>query len=112
MPRPRKKDLRRPLRPTFLREWRKKRGLSLDELAERVGITYTTLSSIERGVRPYHQDLLELLADELETDPGSLLTRDPAKTSPIWTVWAQATPEERALIVDIAEVIVGRSSPK
>ena len=49
---------------TYIREWRKHCGLSLEKLAAQVGVTHGNLSRIERGLRPYNQALLESIASE------------------------------------------------
>jgi transcriptional regulator with XRE-family HTH domain len=49
----------------FIKAWRKYRGLTLKELAARVGertsglFTHASLSRIERGTLPYSQPVLE-----------------------------------------------------
>jgi len=62
----------------FLRQWRKHRGLSQERLAERIGTTKSRISELETGRERYNQDVLEMLADALECEPGDLLMRDPA----------------------------------
>jgi transcriptional regulator with XRE-family HTH domain len=94
------------LRPIFLRQWREYRGLTLEQLAESIGATHATLSRIERGKQPYSQAILEALADRLSTDVASLLMRDPADPNAIWSIWDQAKPGERRMIMDIARTIV------
>ena len=69
-------------RPTFIRQWRLHRNLTLEQTAELVSetihTTHATLSRIERGMSPYSQGLLERLAEVFRTDPASLLSLDPA----------------------------------
>jgi transcriptional regulator with XRE-family HTH domain len=101
-PRPKKPKYR----PTFIRQWREKRSLTLEQLAERVGITHASLSRIERGLQPYGQKLLEKIAEELQTDPASLIVRNPTDPEGIWTIWEQAKAGERRMIVDIAKTVV------
>lgn len=86
---------------TFIRQWRRHRRLSLVQLAERVGISHGQLSKVERDKRPYSQPLLEKLAEELGTDPASLLMRDPTDPEGIWSIWEQvpATERPRALTI-------------
>lgn len=77
------------LQPTYIREWRKYRGLSQDRLVERVreqllGFSKSTLSRVETGKQPYTQPILEALADALNCAPADLLMRDPS--SPIWSI--------------------------
>lgn len=96
-------------RPTYIRQWREHRGLSLKRLADRLpadaegrpAISDVSLSRIERGLQPYSQPILELLAEALGTDPASLLMRDPMQPDAIWTIWDQLKPEQRkqALVV-------------
>lgn len=76
-------------------------------LAERIGITHASLSRIERGLQPYNQNLLELLAAELKTNPASLLMRDPDdQEGMFWSIWDRAKPAERLLILKLAKTIL------
>jgi transcriptional regulator with XRE-family HTH domain len=86
--------------------WREYRGFSLERLASRVGITHASLSRIERGLQPYSQPLLEGLAENLQTDPASLLTRNPLDPEGIWSIWDKAKPAERAQIVRLARALL------
>lgn len=63
--------------PHFLRQWRKKAGLSQEAAADRVGIDRTTLSKIESGKVPYNQDLLERLAFAYGCEPADLIAINP-----------------------------------
>jgi len=97
---------------TFIRQWRESKSMTLEALAERVGhkiggMTHASLSRIERGLQPYSQRILEAIADELTGgDVASLLMRDPSDPNAIWSIWDQAKPGERKMIVDIARTIV------
>lgn len=97
---------RRELRRTFIREWRNHRGLSLEALAERIGITHASLSRIETRKQPYSQPILEALAAELQTDPASLLMRDPSDPEGMWSIWDQAKHGEKRAIVEHAKIIL------
>lgn len=72
---------------TYIREWRKHRGLTLDRLASRIPMTHGNLSKIERGLLPYNQPMLEAIAVALSTDVPSLLIRNPTDPEGIWSVW-------------------------
>lgn len=61
----------------FIKEWREFRGLSQEELAERIDSTKTSISRIESLETGYTQDTLEAIADALGTHPANLLTRLP-----------------------------------
>lgn len=90
---------------TFIRQWRQFRGLTLEQLAARVGVTHGNLSRVERGLRRYNQELLEALADALTTDPASLLMRDPSDPEGIWSVWETVPPEERVRAIEVLRAL-------
>ncbi len=64
-------------RPNFFQQWRAHRGLAQEHLAKRLDTTVASVSRIETGRQPYTRDYLAALASALQTDPVSLLTRDP-----------------------------------
>lgn len=97
-------------RKTFLREWRESCGLNLERAAARFEMSGAQLSRIERGLSPYNQDFLELAAEAYGTDVASLLMRDPTDDDAIWSLWDQAKPGERSLIVDIAKRVLRTGS--
>lgn len=101
-PRPKRTVFRR----TFIRQWREYRGKTLEQLAEATGITHASLSRIERGLQPYSQAILEAIAEALMTDVPSLLMRDPSDPDGMWSIWDQAKPGERQMIVEVAKTIV------
>lgn len=101
---------KRRFRRTFIREWRQFRNLTLEQLADRVEMTASHLSMLERGQRGYGQDTLEAIANALQTDAASLLVRNPADPEAIWSVWEQAKPGERRQIVEIAKTLIRTGS--
>ena len=82
-------------KPTYLKAWREFRGLTqrqlverLDEIASgapadephlRVPLTTASISRIENGEQPYTQAAIEAFAAALDTDPASVIGRDPTK---------------------------------
>jgi transcriptional regulator with XRE-family HTH domain len=93
-------------RVTFIRQWRKHRGLTLEQLAARLNdMAPSNLSMLERGLRGYTQETLERIAEELGTDAASLLIRDPADGEAIWSLWDHAKPGQKRQIVEIATTI-------
>lgn len=95
---------------TFVREWRKHRGLSQDALVARVRehletFSKSTLSRIENSKQAYTQPVLEALADALATDPASLLMRNPSDDEAIWSIWEQASEGERNRISEVANAL-------
>jgi len=91
---------------TFIRAWRKYRGLTLEQLGGRIGMSASGLSMLERGARGYAQETLEAIAKNLGTDPASLLLRDPKNPEPIWVLWERAKPAQRAQLLAIAEALI------
>ena len=90
---------------TYIRQWRQHRGLTLERLSDRVGLTHGALSKIERGKRPYNQLLLEALAEALGTDPASLLMRDPSDPDGIWSIWDQIPASDRPRAIDVLKAL-------
>lgn len=105
IPRPKRPQLR----PTYIRQWREHRGKTLEQLGEIIDMTHVSISRIERGLQPYSQPVLEAIADALQTDPASLLIRDPTDPDAIWSVWDDASQGDRQKIVDIARTITGKT---
>jgi transcriptional regulator with XRE-family HTH domain len=96
---------KRAFRKTYIRQWREHRGLTQEQLAARIDMTPSHLSMLERGQRGYTQDTMEIIAEALQTDVASLLMRNPEDPEAIWSIWEQAKPGERKLIVDIAKTV-------
>lgn len=101
---------KRQFRRTFIREWRKFRELTLEGLAERMDMTASHFSMLERGQRGYTQETLEAIAEVLQTDAGALLTRNPLDDSVEWSIWDQAAPKERKLALELLKT-VKRAAP-
>lgn len=93
-------------RRTYFKQWRVHRGLSQEQLADRLGTSVPSISRIENGTQPYTQDVLEALAEALGTDPASLLMRDPDAPEAMWSIWDQAKVSERQLIEELARSVV------
>lgn len=95
---------KRRLRRTFIRAWRKHRGLTLEQLADRIEMTPSHLSMLERAERAYTQETLERVADALQTDAASLLMRLPGEGE-MWSIWEQAKPGVRRQIIEISKTL-------
>lgn len=103
---------RKQYRRTFIRQWRQYRGLTLSKLADRIGMTESALSMLERGQSGYTQPTLELLADALMTDPASLLMRNPEDDEAIWSLWDQASEGEKAQISGVVKALRSSGSKR
>lgn len=62
----------------FLREWREHRGLTGEQLAERVGADKGTISKWENGRRAMNTDILSELAWALSCEPADLYSHPDA----------------------------------
>lgn len=91
---------------TFLRQWRKHRGKTLEVIAAELHMSHSQLSRIERGQQPYNQELLEALADLYACDVVDLIIRDPSDPEGIWSLWEKARPGERQQIRAVAETLL------
>jgi transcriptional regulator with XRE-family HTH domain len=89
-------------RPNYIRAWRHHRGLTLEEVAERIEMTPGHLSMLERGQRSYVQETLEAVASALRTDAATLLMGDPHDPDAIWAIWDKAKVAQRKQITDMA----------
>lgn len=89
----------------FIKQWRKFRGYTQVQLAERIGIDKTYLSKIEGNKRRYDQPFLEAAAEVLRCAPADLIMRDPSDPEGLWTIYDSLTPVERRQVVEIAKTI-------
>lgn len=92
-------------RSHYIKEWRKHRGLTQVQLAERIGIDKSYLSKIESGARRYDQFFLEAASEALRCEPADLIIRDPSEPDGIWSVWDQLAPTQKVQVVEMAKVI-------
>lgn len=99
-----------------LRQFRKQKGLTLAELAEKTGSYVGNLSRIERDMANPSLDLLYRMAQALEctladiflataedTDTGG---KDPVQTA-LNTVYLSLLPQDRELLLEIARLLHG-----
>lgn len=78
---------KRTYQPTYIKQWREHRGLSLRRLADRLEIedenggalSYVSINRIEKGIQPYSQPILEAMAHALDVSVVDLLSVDPTK---------------------------------
>lgn len=93
--------------PHFIRQWRKHRHLTLEQLAERIGMTHQNLGKIERFQVPYGQHLLEALAEELRATPADIINIDPTKEDAVWSIYETLTAPQRRQAAAMLRVIQG-----
>lgn len=89
----------------FIKEWRLYRGLTQQQMADRVGIDKSYLSKIENGKKRYDQPFLEAASEVLGCSPADLIQRDPAGSEAIWDLWDKMQPVQQAQLVEIAKTL-------
>ncbi|MCO5085118.1 MAG: helix-turn-helix domain-containing protein [Mesorhizobium sp.] len=65
-------------RENYIRQWRKHRGLTQEQLAEAVGVATATISQIETGKQGFTDTSLYAIAEALHVTAGDLLSGPPA----------------------------------
>jgi transcriptional regulator with XRE-family HTH domain len=93
-----------------IKQWRKYRGMTLDELAAQCGLTGSLISQIELGRSRYSQKSLEAMAKALDCTTGQLLDVDPLATNttlPLASsdyhreLWESFAPEHREKVKEL-----------
>jgi transcriptional regulator with XRE-family HTH domain len=97
-------------KPHYIREWRKHRDLTQEQLAERIGIARSYLTKIERGTRRYDQPFLEAAAEQLHCEPCDLIMRDPSDPDGIWSLWDTLAPPERVRAMAVLRAMHGTAT--
>lgn len=103
------KKPKRTWRRNFIRNWREYRGLTQEQLAERIDRSTATVSLLETQKAPYTQETLESLAQALQCQPSDLLTGPPGDPADIMPLWKQADPDDRRKLLEIAKTLIGTS---
>lgn len=94
----------------FFREWRKYRGMTLEQAAGLAGMTAGNLSAMERGDQGFTPAGLQALANVYKTSPGWLLEVNPLEDGDgLMSTIARATNTQRKMIADIAKTIIGKT---
>lgn len=96
----------------FFAAWRKKRGLSQEQLAERIGKSRGLISQLESGSTSYTAETLEALAYALMCEPWDLLNVDPSKEGQVVDILdllREASPEQRAQALGYVQGLVRRN---
>lgn len=86
----------KPQRPKyFFKEWRKYRGLTQEQLAERIGTSTPSISQLETGKQGFTDKTLEAFAQALNCTPADLLMRNPTDPEAPWSIWETLEPAQR-----------------
>jgi transcriptional regulator with XRE-family HTH domain len=100
-----KKSSKKRHRPTFIREWRKHRGLSQERLAERLEISQENVSLIENGKVAYTQPILEAMAEALNCTPADLIMRPPGSGDDIRDIMAALSPDSQKRAIAVIKAL-------
>ena len=103
-----------PRRATFLRAWRKFRGLTQEAAADAIGYDRTALSRVERGEIGYSQDFLEPASIVYGCTPADLIGVDPsnARESELLAAWRAAPASiQRTVEIVLTESARGLFAP-
>jgi transcriptional regulator with XRE-family HTH domain len=103
---------KRQWRRQYIAAWRKHRGLSQEQLAERIGKSRGLISQLESGTTAYTAATLAALAEALSCEPWDLLNVDPTKEGQVIDIMdllREATPEQKAEAVGFIKGLVRRN---
>lgn len=97
-----------------IREYRKRAGLTLEELGGRIGMAAGHLSRLERGEIAYTPERLTALARELDCKPADLIDDDPPSGQREWKlrqIFRQMTPAEQDQLIRLAVALAPQPPP-
>lgn len=97
---------RRVWRRIYLKQWREKRGLSQEELAEASGVSTGQISLIESRLSAGSPETLEKLAKALDITVGELLDVDPSPDGSLFRTWVHD--DDRAAVEAFIETMSRR----
>jgi transcriptional regulator with XRE-family HTH domain len=92
----------------FAREWRKKKGWTLEKAAANMGMAVSYLSDLEKGNRRWNQDHLDTMALAYGMDPEDLFW-DPAGSPPLWVVIHKISPADRGQAAKVLETFIKKT---
>jgi transcriptional regulator with XRE-family HTH domain len=88
--------------PHYLREWRKFRGMTQQELADALETSKSVISDMERGELQLSPKWLRRIAPILKTQPGYILDHDPADLdNDIIDIWSHIDAKDRARAANV-----------
>ena len=94
----------------FIKAWRRHRGLTQQQLGDRVGVDRSYVNKIENGKKRYDQPFLEAAAEALRCEPADLIMRDPSQPGSIWSIWEAIPASERPQAQRVLEAFAKKAS--
>src|SRR5690606_15943210 len=96
--------------PNYLEAWRKRRKMTLEQLAGEIGTSPSVIGYLESGERGLSAKWLRKLAPALGITPGLLLDHHPDNISDdMIEMWVHANAAQKKQLVDMAKVILDRT---
>jgi len=96
----------------FLHQWRRHRALTQQQLAERAGLSHSTVSRLENGNADLTRNAAALLAAALLIDIADLF-RDPSDPHGVWSLARNLTklpPDQRRMVETIINTFLKESN--
>jgi transcriptional regulator with XRE-family HTH domain len=90
-------------RKTYIKDWRKFRNVSQEDLGAAIGKSGPTVSLLENGKINYTQDNLEAIADHLRCEPADLLNGPPTGPEDIRDLFSRASPSAQRQILKVVK---------
>lgn len=97
-----------PLKPTYMRDWREFRDITLEAAAPHFELTHGQLSKIERGKSPYNQRILETAAKLYGCSVLDLLTRKPDEAVDLFSAYASLDENGKRQAARLVEALKDR----
>jgi transcriptional regulator with XRE-family HTH domain len=76
--------------PTYLKQWRRYRGLTQEDLGERADLTPASISQLENGKQGFSAESLFNICAALNCTPAELLAHDPTRPDSFWPLFQDA----------------------
>lgn len=93
--------------PHYLKEWRKFRRMTQQELADRLDTSKSVISDMERGELQLSPKWLRRIAPILQTQPGHILDHDPESLdNDIIDIWAHIAVTDRDQAIRVLKSFV------
>lgn len=91
----------------YIRQWRKYRGLTQEQLAGRLGVVTSSVSQLETGKQGYSQPVLEELAVALNCSVTDLLGVDPTKEGDVVDLMRLINDRNRDQAIRVLRALTG-----
>lgn len=104
--------LKRPRRAYFFRAWREHKGLTQEQLAERIDMSVSSISQIETGAQGFTDSTLMAIAEALDCEPGDLLSKDPRAEGMVVDMMRLIQRKDEATVLAILSGLPDRTGTK